>query len=215
MCEAGSVSSASPRFLFLSGTSPQFDVGFARNARSVLGAHCRPFYALSLTPNLNRNRPHPPIFTLLPVQPHRALLLSSTSASPATPVPFWAPILAHFPRSPLPFPLYNLNKPAPTRSLPSGTSPQFDVGFARNARSVLGADPRFWLLPVYAEGPVGDGVHWPVHMRGNIGVASDSSSFDTEGGDVANGVELGRAGSAEARLLQAEAVKESYSSEEE
>jgi hypothetical protein len=100
----------------------------------------------------------------------------------------------------------------------AGASPQFDVGFSRNARSVLGTDARFWLLPVYAGGPLGDGVHWPVRMRRRSVASYDAESAGSynEEGDVAGGVEGGQAVSAEARLLQAEAAaKYAYSSEDE
>lgn len=39
-------------------------------------------------------------------------------------------------------------------------SRRFDLGYRRNWEQTFGRNPFFWFLPVYAEGPVGDGVHW-------------------------------------------------------
>ena len=44
-----------------------------------------------------------------------------------------------------------------------GPSPQFDVGARRNCAQVFGANRWLWLLPVWGDGPDGDGVHWPMH----------------------------------------------------
>ena len=38
---------------------------------------------------------------------------------------------------------------------------RFDLGFRRNFESVFGANPFLWFVPVFGDGPVGDGVHWP------------------------------------------------------
>ena len=43
------------------------------------------------------------------------------------------------------------------------SSPQFDVGARRNCAQVFGANRWLWLLPVWGDGPDGDGVHWPMH----------------------------------------------------
>lgn len=40
--------------------------------------------------------------------------------------------------------------------------PRFDLGIEANLEQVFGRNKLLWLLPVYGEGPVGDGVHWPV-----------------------------------------------------
>lgn len=37
---------------------------------------------------------------------------------------------------------------------------KYDLGRRKNLEQVFGANPWFWLLPLYGEGPVGDGVHW-------------------------------------------------------
>lgn len=56
-----------------------------------------------------------------------------------------------------------------------GPSPRFDVGWRRNAESVLGRDARLWLLPVWGGGPAGDGVHWPMlrERRSGSGASDD------------------------------------------
>eukprot|EP01047_Picozoa_sp_COSAG01_P057126 COSAG01_NODE_6567_length_3605_cov_4.754136_3_plen_200_part_00 len=47
----------------------------------------------------------------------------------------------------------------------SGRS-RYNVGVRANLESVFGTNPRLWLLPIYGEGPSGDGIHWPcVPMR--------------------------------------------------
>ena len=39
---------------------------------------------------------------------------------------------------------------------------QYNVGWRKNWESVMGENPWLWLLPVYGDGPSGDGVHWPI-----------------------------------------------------
>ena len=41
-------------------------------------------------------------------------------------------------------------------------SHSYRLSVERNLEQVFGADKRLWLLPVWGEGPVGDGVHWPL-----------------------------------------------------
>jgi hypothetical protein len=40
------------------------------------------------------------------------------------------------------------------------TSRPFNLGIRRNIEVHFGRDPRLWLLPVWGDGPSGDGVHW-------------------------------------------------------
>ncbi len=41
-------------------------------------------------------------------------------------------------------------------------SHSYRLSVERNLEQVFGADKRLWLLPVWGQGPVGDGVHWPL-----------------------------------------------------
>lgn len=43
-----------------------------------------------------------------------------------------------------------------------GPSPMFDMGVQRNCWQVFGKRPLFWILPIWGDGPDGNGVHWPV-----------------------------------------------------
>lgn len=43
---------------------------------------------------------------------------------------------------------------------------RYDVGYWQNLAQVFGRNRWLWLLPVYGEGPVGDGVHWQTRPRG-------------------------------------------------
>ena len=51
-------------------------------------------------------------------------------------------------------------------SIEGDSCPQFDVGVARNNAQVWGAHRWGWALPLWLGGPVGDGVVWPVRVRG-------------------------------------------------
>lgn len=42
----------------------------------------------------------------------------------------------------------------------SSFSKRYDRGWRENLKTVFGQDWRVWALPVYAQGPMGDGVHW-------------------------------------------------------
>ena len=44
-----------------------------------------------------------------------------------------------------------------------GPSPIYNLGTSRNCWQVCGRKPLYWFLPVWGDGPDGDGVHWPVH----------------------------------------------------
>ena len=46
---------------------------------------------------------------------------------------------------------------------------QFDVGMMQNLRSVFGRHIWTWPLPLYLQGPDGDGLHWPSHNVGRLG----------------------------------------------
>lgn len=48
----------------------------------------------------------------------------------------------------------------------------FDNGWRANVESVFGKNPWLWAIPVFGDGPVGDGVHWP--MRRVVQDAQDS-----------------------------------------
>lgn len=50
--------------------------------------------------------------------------------------------------------------------------PRYNLGSEANLKQVFGRNKWLWLLPVYGEGPVGDGIHWPTRQVG----ASDESS---------------------------------------
>ena len=53
-------------------------------------------------------------------------------------------------------------------SIEGDTCPQFDVGAARNTAQVFGARRwASWCLPLWLGGPAGDGVVWPVRLRGD------------------------------------------------
>ena len=56
----------------------------------------------------------------------------------------------------------------------SGCSGQsrYHVGWRANLESVLGDNPRLWLLPVYGNGPTGDGIHWPEREAAQAGGAA-------------------------------------------
>jgi palmitoyltransferase ZDHHC2/15/20 len=46
-----------------------------------------------------------------------------------------------------------------------GHSPAFDIDSRTNWEQVFGTNPWLWFLPVWGNGPAGDGVHWPTHHR--------------------------------------------------
>lgn len=59
-------------------------------------------------------------------------------------------------------------------------SQKYDLGYRRNLETVFGRNRLYWLLPVYHEGPVGDGVHWET-VHGNIdGMVPDEEAVDDE-----------------------------------
>jgi hypothetical protein len=45
-------------------------------------------------------------------------------------------------------------------------SQPYRLSIERNLEQVLGANKRLWLLPIWGQGPVGDGVHWPLASGG-------------------------------------------------
>lgn len=42
----------------------------------------------------------------------------------------------------------------------SYVSRRYDRGWRENLKTVFGSDWRLWALPIYGQGPMGDGVHW-------------------------------------------------------
>jgi len=52
--------------------------------------------------------------------------------------------------------------------------PKYDLGSVANLESVFGANRWLWLLPVYGQGPVGDGIHWPTR---ELGIDESSHMF--------------------------------------
>ena len=79
----------------------------------------------------------------------------------------------------------------------------------RNIASVLGSDRRFWLLPVYAGGPLGDGVHWPVHKLRWYVAEDDDELLDD---DAERYGEQRRGASDQAKLLEEGGALMQYSS---
>lgn len=69
--------------------------------------------------------------------------------------------------------------------------PRYDLGAEANLEQVFGRNKLMWLLPVYGDGPCGDGMHWPMRelrpaeddpSRLNPSVlAGDALSDDTDG----------------------------------
>lgn len=49
----------------------------------------------------------------------------------------------------------------PGRGFLAGRS-KYNIGWRSNWESVMGENPWLWLIPVYGNGPSGDGVHWPI-----------------------------------------------------
>ena len=86
-----------------------------------------------------------------------------------------------------------------------GPSPDFHVGVRRNWMQVMGRDKRYWLLPVWAGGPDGDGVHWPSPYV-------QWACADTEGG---YGAEAGDGGASQMLTVPAAARVSCATSREE
>jgi len=72
-----------------------------------------------------------------------------------------------------------------------GPSPVFNVGKRKNWESVMGKNPTYWLLPLWGEGPNGDGVHWPTapadgcgsdgeHVCDNVHLLDSTCGSDSE-----------------------------------
>ena len=62
-----------------------------------------------------------------------------------------------------------------------GPSPEFHVGMTRNWRQVMGRERRLWFLPVYGDGPDGDGIHWPSPLVTYGGEPPDACSGAEDG----------------------------------
>lgn len=61
-----------------------------------------------------------------------------------------------------PFMVFHLRMAARNETTIEGsTHPDFDVGTMQNLRSVFGRKVWAWPIPLYLQGPDGDGVHWP------------------------------------------------------
>ncbi len=58
-------------------------------------------------------------------------------------------------------------------------SREFDIGWRANFESVMGRNPYLWFLPVYGNGPVGDGVHWQ-RRQGGRDVELGQREVDTD-----------------------------------
>lgn len=52
-------------------------------------------------------------------------------------------------------------------------SRQFDLGYKQNFQQVFGKRPLYWFLPLYGDGPVGDGIHWPLADGSWAGLTED------------------------------------------
>eukprot|EP00966_Prymnesium_polylepis_P169767 3924975-Prymnesium_polylepis.1 len=77
--------------------------------------------------------------------------------------------------------------------------PKYDMGPSRNLRQVFGRNRWLWAVPVYGEGPQGDGVHWPTNDGGRVGDAGApprpppvQSSTSSDGAGGRGGQELDR-----------------------
>lgn len=75
-----------------------------------------------------------------------------------------------------PFMCFHLNMAMRNDTTIEGRSPAFDVGAARNLRSVFGREKWTWAIPLYLKGPDGDGVHWPKASEKMPSVATASMS---------------------------------------
>ena len=61
-----------------------------------------------------------------------------------------------------PFMIFHLKMAAKNETTIEGsTNPHFDVGPLQNLRSVFGRQMWTWPIPLYLNGPDGDGLHWP------------------------------------------------------
>ena len=59
----------------------------------------------------------------------------------------------------------------------------YDLGSSRNTQQILGPSPLLWFLPVYASGPVGDGINWPTSNGATVGMSNPNPR--AEGGAYA------------------------------
>eukprot|EP00298_Acanthocystis_sp_HF-20_P001886 c12360_g1_i2.p1 GENE.c12360_g1_i2~~c12360_g1_i2.p1 ORF type:complete len:286 (-),score=81.64 c12360_g1_i2:27-884(-) len=46
-------------------------------------------------------------------------------------------------------------------TIDEGQVPEYNVGWRKNVEQVFGRNKWLWLVPVFGDGPVGDGVNWP------------------------------------------------------
>ncbi|KAJ9469734.1 putative protein S-acyltransferase 13 [Diplonema papillatum] len=46
-------------------------------------------------------------------------------------------------------------------SIEGSDKPQYNVGKMKNWTQVFGKEPLYWLIPIWGNGPVGDGIRWP------------------------------------------------------
>ena len=121
-------------------------------------------YILALTPTLTLN----PTLTL-------------------TPTPTLTPTLTRL----LCFATFHLRMVLLNETTIEGPSPVFNVGKRKNWESVMGKNPTYWLLPLWGEGPNGDGVHWPTapaddcgsdgeHVCDNVHLLDSTCGSDSE-----------------------------------
>jgi hypothetical protein len=61
-----------------------------------------------------------------------------------------------------PFAAFHLNMARKNETtIEGGTNAKYDVGVMQNLRSVFGKEVWTWPIPLYLNGPDGDGLHWP------------------------------------------------------
>jgi hypothetical protein len=60
------------------------------------------------------------------------------------------------------------------------SSKMYDLGASQNLKTVFGENRRYWFLPVFHHGPLGDGVHWET-IHGNLdGSVTDEQEYGDE-----------------------------------
>jgi palmitoyltransferase len=60
----------------------------------------------------------------------------------------------------------------------------YRLDWRRNMESVFGRNRWHWVLPVYGEGPAGDGVHWPLQDGSWAGLASEAAPMESSAADA-------------------------------
>ena len=81
-----------------------------------------------------------------------------------------------------PFMMFHLRMAAHNETTIEGSSnAQFDVGVLQNLRSVFGRQMWTWPIPLYLNGPDGDGLHWPSTRDGGLTRAASRTSVTPSG----------------------------------